>query len=105
MGTNIYGAIKKFTSLEGSYKNMITINQAKQLRHGQILYHTENKNADGTPQRWRVNGKVKLWKRDSNRIEIPIKHGLYGYDYLTEHTLGCLCLNENLKPDPQEKII
>jgi hypothetical protein len=35
---------------------MITIDEAKNLRVGDILYHTENKNKDGSPQRWRVNG-------------------------------------------------
>jgi hypothetical protein len=39
---------------------MITLEQAKQLTQGTILYHAINRNADGTPQRWRVNGKVRL---------------------------------------------
>ena len=73
---------------------MITSNQAKNLKHGDILYHTINKNADKTPQRWRVNGKVKTWKRDTNRIQIPLKHGLYDYDYLTQDDLTIVCLTE-----------
>ena len=67
---------------------MITLEQAKNLKHGDILHHMTNKNADGTPQRWRVNGMVKLWKRDPNRIQVPLKHGLYGYDYLTQDELN-----------------
>jgi len=27
----------------------------------------------------KVNGKVRTWKRDSNRVEIPLKYGLYLY--------------------------
>ncbi len=73
---------------------MITLNQAKSLRHGDILYHTIHRNADGTPQRWRVNGKVKRWKRSPDRIQIPLKHGLYSYDYLTEYDLDIVCLIE-----------
>ena len=73
---------------------MITLDQDKDLKHGDILYHTINKNADDTPQRWRVNGKVKLWKRSPNRIQIPLKHGLYSYDYLTENDLNLVSLDE-----------
>lgn len=37
-----------------------------------------------TKQRcWRANGKCKVWKRDKNRFQLPIKHGLYSYGYLT----------------------
>jgi hypothetical protein len=62
----------------------LTLEQAKHLRPGDILYHTTDKNADGTPTRWKVNGQVKTWKKDPNRIYIPLKHGLRSYDYLTE---------------------
>ena len=66
---------------------MITLEQAKQLKHGQILHHTENKNADGTPQRWRVNGAVKLWKRSPERVKVPVKHGIKTCGYITEYDL------------------
>ena len=67
--------------------SLITLDQAKKLKYGEVLHHTTNKNSDGTPQRWRVNGKVKTWKRNPNRIEVPLKHGLYSYDTLTENDL------------------
>lgn len=35
------------------------------------------KNADGTPMRFRVSGQLKTWKRDSTRIYLPMKHGMY----------------------------
>ena len=38
----------------------MTFDEAKNLTYGQILYHTHHRNADGTPQRWRVNGRVRL---------------------------------------------
>ena len=72
--------------LEGGEK-MITLEQAKGLHHGQILHHVTNKNADKTPQRWKVNGKVKTWKRSPERVRIPVKYGLYSFDYITEDTL------------------
>lgn len=68
----------------------MTLYEAKQLKIGQVLHHTINRNADGTPQRWRVNGAVKVWKRNPNRVRVPIKHGLYAYDYLTEDDLNLL---------------
>lgn len=61
----------------------ITLEQAKALQYGDMLYCNTIKMADGkTPARWRVNGKVKTWKTDPYRIEIPLKHGLYNYAYL-----------------------
>lgn len=74
---------------------MITLAQAKSLRHGQILYHVEHRNADGTPRRWRVNGAPKTWKRSPERVRVPLKFGLYGYDYLTERDLHLVSLDEN----------
>jgi len=72
----------------------ITLTQAKNLRHGTILYHKINRNADGTPQRWRVTGKPKTWKRTPGRVEVPVKHGLYNNDKLTEKELHLVSLKE-----------
>lgn len=49
--------------------------------HFEMINH---ENADGTPVRWRRNGKNKLWKRDKNRFQIPVKHGLYDYGYIDQ---------------------
>ncbi len=68
----------------------LTLEEAKKLEIGQILYHTINKNADGSSQRWRVTGKVKRWKRAPERIKVPIKTGLYNNSYLTEDDLHLL---------------
>jgi hypothetical protein len=72
----------------------ITLEQAKSLKPGTVLYHTENRNADHTPQRWRVNGKPKTWKTDPSRVQVPVKHGMYNFGYLTEDDLHTVCLNE-----------
>jgi hypothetical protein len=73
---------------------MITIDEAKNLRVGDILYHTENKNKDGSPQRWRVNGVPKTWKRSPEKVRVPMKHGLYDFDYLTETDLSLVSRSE-----------
>jgi len=70
----------------------ITLEQAKALKHGQKLHMVYCSNADGTPRRLRVNGKVKTWKRSSWKVHIPIKHGLYMHSYLTERNLDQVCL-------------
>ena len=70
----------------------ITLEQAKQLKTGDILHHVKNNNADGTPQRWRVNGMVKTWKCDAGRVKVPVKHGLYRYDHLTEDDLDLVSI-------------
>ena len=58
---------------------MLTLKQAKALKYGDILIHSDG-------HRWKVNGQVKLWKKPENahRIQIPLKHGLYSYGYITE---------------------
>ena len=57
---------------------MITFEQAKELKYGDILIDNKGK-------RWKVNGAVKLWKRTPTRIRVPLKHGLYTYDAITDH--------------------
>lgn len=70
----------------------ITLEQAKALRPGDTVYHTTNRNADGTPQRWRVNGQPQTWKRDPARVRVPVKFGLYRYDQITERDLDLVSL-------------
>ena len=61
----------------------ITLEQAKALQFGDYIYSNQFTNADNkTPRRWRINGQIKLWKRDSNRIQIPVKYGLYNHGYI-----------------------
>jgi hypothetical protein len=66
----------------------ITFEQARHLSHGTVL-HTEN------CTRWRVNGKPKTWKTMPDRIRIPVKHGLYSYDYVSEADLGRIHLEKD----------
>ncbi len=72
----------------------ITLLQAKTLTYGDMLHHVKNKNADGTPQRWRVNGKPKTWVTRPGEVRVPIKHGLYDFDYVTETDLALVSMGE-----------
>ncbi len=73
----------------------ITLEEAKDLQVGTVIYHRFNRNADGSPQRWKVNGQVKRWKRDRDRVKVPLKYGFKGsYGYLENDTLKWFCLRE-----------
>ena len=78
---------------------MMTLERAKALQVGQTLYHLRNTNADGTAQRWRVTGKPKTWKREPERVKVPVKHGLWDYDYVTEVDLHLVSTTE---PSPED---
>lgn len=63
---------------------MITKEQAKMLQHGTILHHVSLKNADGSPVRCRINGKVKTWQRQPDAFRLLVKYGLKDCFYITE---------------------
>ena len=58
---------------------MITLEQAKNLKKGQILLTKDGK-------RWKVTS-VKTWKRSPDKVLVGLKHGLYQYDQLDENYL------------------
>lgn len=62
---------------------LLTLERIKALTRNDVLLHVELTNADGSPQRWRVNGKVQTWKTRPNDFKVPLKRGLWEYDYLT----------------------
>lgn len=72
----------------------MTLEQAKSLVIRQVIYHAHTKNADGTPQRWRVSGKVQTWKTRPHQVRVPLTHGLYVHDYLDENCLDLMVLTE-----------
>jgi len=71
---------------------MITLEQAKNLKYGQILYHLILENADGSPAKYKVIGKPKTWKRRPDRVEVSTKRGLYEYVRFNENELHNLAL-------------
>jgi hypothetical protein len=66
---------------------MITLAEAKTLKRGDVLILAPLFPGDKVT-RWRVNGKVKTWKRDPSRVYIPLKRGLYEHGHLHEGNLG-----------------
>lgn len=53
----------------------------------QMFHHNTLKNADGTCQRWRRNGKTKLWKTRPEEFIVPVKQGMYNYGRI--HLRNC----------------
>jgi hypothetical protein len=78
----------------------LTLNNLKELKHGQTVYTPGYYNADGSAQRWRVSGAPKTWARTPGRVKVPIKHGLYEHWYIDETNLHYFTLKE---PAPQPK--
>jgi hypothetical protein len=72
----------------------MTLEEAKSLKYGDIIYSVCDKNADGTAVRFKVNGKPKIWKRSPDRVCVPLKHGLYNFGYMFEYDLKFYTLKE-----------
>ena len=62
----------------------MTRQQAKELKSGTIVQFAHNLTTRGKCRNFRVNGKVKTWKRDADRVYVPLKSGLYTYGAITE---------------------
>ena len=72
---------------------MITLEQAKNLKPGDYIYCKNSKT--GKPMRYKVNGIPQVWKRSPERVRVPLKHGLYVYEQLTEQYLDKVFMSES----------
>jgi hypothetical protein len=64
----------------------MTIEEAKNLKSGDIIHHVSKKNADGTPMRAQVTS-IKTWKTRPDDILVSVKHGLYDYAKFNQNQL------------------
>lgn len=71
---------------------MITLDQAKSLQYGTILYSTLHTDSKGYPRQWRVTS-VKTWKTRPNEVLIGLKFGLYDHDKIDQNELGLVTLD------------
>jgi len=69
--------LKKYNGREGVGNFVaLTVEEAKALKSGDhVWYYLER----GDTVRVKVNGKPKTWKRTPERVEVPVKYGLYEY--------------------------
>ncbi len=74
------------------------LEEAKNLNYHAVLHYQSSDSALGPKcERWRVNGKVKTWKRNPSGIRIPIVHGLHQHGYLDEGNVDCFHLESKCK--------
>jgi len=75
-----FKAIDHYTGKEKEYQ-FLTLDEIKALTGYALIVGNK-----GDILRVKINGKVKTWKRDVNRFEVPCKYGLY--EYATINTLN-----------------
>lgn len=68
------------------YRN--PVNVAEMVNYCNDRVHIEVRDMNGNARMVKVNGKVRTWKRDANRIEVPCKYGLYEYFILTARDIA-----------------
>lgn len=74
---------------------MITREEAVRLSHGQEIYHLTETNADGTPRRYRVNGRFhQQGGRFSTVWRLPLKRGLNEHYALTPQNAHEFTINK-----------
>lgn len=49
------------------------------VAHCNAQSHVWIKANGGDARQCKVNGRVRTWKRDAGRVEVPLKYGLYEY--------------------------
>lgn len=79
--------------------NSLTLGQARSLTAGKTIYAIDERNSDGSAQRFKVLS-VKTWKRDVSRIEVSLKRGLKQFLRIDEDQLQYFSLVE---PEPLPK--
>lgn len=72
---------------------MITLEQAKTLSQGTMLYSTVSFNKRGEPHRAKVT-RVITWKTRPHQVQVNWKHGLYEYGTMTQDDLSRWALTE-----------
>lgn len=60
------------------------LSEAKKLEYDMHVCHKTLKNKDGTPMRFKVNGRPKTWKTRPDAVQVPLKRGLREYLYMTQ---------------------
>jgi len=87
----VTGGDRRKNPEKAMYRSM-TFDEVKTLHIGSHIWFKAN---DGTARQIKVNGQIRLWKRDPERIEIPCKYGLYECFTFTKHDLDRLLIRLN----------
>ena len=64
------------------------VERFSRLTYRDVIEHKTLKNADKTPLRARVNGRIKTWKTRPGDFLLPMKHGLKSCFYIDHNNCG-----------------
>lgn len=75
----------------------MTIDEIRALRPDQRVKFLAH---DGTMRELKINGRIRTWKRDPDRIEVPVKYGMYEYATFDQYTAPkrLVVVEEQVKP-------
>jgi hypothetical protein len=71
---------KHSNALIGNYRTL-TLEEKKNIQFSEVFIQADC----GCFLRVKINGQVKTWKRNINKVQIPYKYGMYEYGYITEN--------------------
>jgi len=77
----------RLTQLYAATAPQVTLETLQSSRVSEF-WHRSQRNADGTPVRCRVNGKLKTWKTRPDSFRLPVKHGIKQCFYLTPENIA-----------------
>jgi len=63
----------------------MALEEAKLLRGGETIWFIDTA---GGARRLKVNGAVRRWKRSPDKIEVPVKYGMYEFGTFTASDFG-----------------
>lgn len=81
----VYGGKGHWQAGKSAEFRPMTLEEAKLLRYGEHIWFLAN---DGSARQVKVNGVPKRWKRDPDRIEVPVKYGMYEYHTFSARDFG-----------------
>ena len=61
------------------------VDTAEMVKHCSAKSHIWFRSNDGRAWQCKINGAVRTWKRDAERIEVPVKYGMYEYATFTQY--------------------
>ena len=82
----VSGYDRRKTPESNTYRVM-TLDEVKALKYGD---HVDCLDNHGRVRTIKINGKVRRWKRQPDKVEVPCKYGLYEYFTLDNNNIGKL---------------
>jgi len=74
----------------------MTTDEVRNLSYGRHVWVLTRQ---GDARRVKINGAARTWKHDPNRLEVPVKYGLYEYATFTESDVAAGRLLVEVQPD------